>query len=798
MILHLYPIRIVLIIILFNSLPLLSQNKTLEFLDDPNRFIQLKYVDFEHLTANISIDPEKQFVKGNASFQFRQMRTENDTLKLYTPSFVIKNITFDNIKIDWKIIDQNLTVILPKSAQNFDSHNISIDYETYSATELHYNGWNDSTQTLRKQIWAHRPVSWLPFANDRLTVDMYVTFDSAYKVFSNGVRESESTNHDGTKTWHYKMHREHPFFSTALVIGNYDYQNYTTPDGLPVELWYYPDQADHLEPTYAYMTEMIRFFEDEFGVPYPYEIYREAPVVNYLYGAMETTTSTIFGDYMFIDDRAYWERNYINVNAHELSHQWFGNYISHLRHADVWLTETFATYYAKLFEKSIFGDDYYQWERMKEYERVMRAAQKDSYGIGNSQAGSDRWYPKGSLVMDMLRDVLGDADFKRSITAYLKKHGNSEAWTPDLIKVIHETTGQSVDWFFDQWITRGGEPHYQISFEEQNDRIILNIRQIQEINALRPVFMMPVNYEFTFTDGTKTKLTQWNREEIQQIVVPKKAGQKLSYFLFDPNNKILKKTTFIRSNEFLMNQFSKSENMSDRLDALKALDKVPMEEKRNSLVSSAKKETFHVIKAEILKQLADDSSKESLAFFHDCLTDKEVLVRRAALTECNEIHASLIPEIALCLRDTSYSNIVLALNKLAKMNPKNMTEYLQITKNEIGYPGKLVRIAWLQNAIIFGDKSIENELITYSGTGFEFMTRINAIKALVALNLFNEEIAAHLTEAALHWNTKLQPVAIDALRYFIKQHSNQEIIEKAIEKRLNSKQERDKLLMSIS
>lgn len=781
MILPLRQIRFVLTMIVASySIQLFAQNKTLEFLDDPNRYIQMKYVDFEHLTANIRIDPENQFVEGKVSFQFRQIKTGNDTLKLYTPSFKIRKVILDLVEIEWEIIDQNLTIILPESTQNFDSHTITIDYETLSATELHYNGWNDATHTLRKQIWAHRPASWLPFANDRLTVDMYVTFDSTFKVFSNGIRESVRANSDGTKTWHYKMYREHPFFSTALVIGDYDYQSYTTPDGLPVELWYYPDQADHLKPTYAYMTEMIRFFEDEFGVPYPYEIYREASVVNYLYGAMETTTSTIFGDYMFIDDRAYWERNYINVNAHELSHQWFGNNISHLRHADVWLTETFATYYAKMFEKSVFGDDYYQWERMKEYERVMKAAQKDSYGIGNSQAGSDRWYPKGSLVLDMLRDILGDTDFKRSITAYLKKYGNSETWTPDLIKVIHETTGQSVDWFFDQWITRGGEPHYQIDYEEQNDRIIVNIRQIQEINALRPVFIMPVDYEFNFTDGTKTRLTKWNRGEFQQIVVPKKPGQKLSYFLFDPNNKILKKTTFLRSKDFLMNQLANSENMVDRLEALKALDNVQIDEKRNSILLAGKKETFHVMKAEILRQLAHDSNRESLAFFHDCLADQEVLVRRAALTECSEIHAAFISEIALCLEDTSYSNIVLALNKLAKIDPNNMPEYLQVTKDEIGYPGNLVRIAWLQNAIFSGDESFENELIAYSGTGYEFMTRTNAIRALVALNLFDENIAFNLVEAALHWNTKLRPVAIESLKHFYKQQSCKLQIEKVV------------------
>jgi aminopeptidase N len=791
-----YAPLLVLIILFSNTL--WSQNKVFEVLDDPNRNIPNKYVDFEHLTANISINPITHLVKGNATFIFRQIKSDNDSLILFTPSFNFQNIRLDKETINWTVTNDNLTIILPEKTKKGSSHTLSIDYETIPADQLYFTGWDDSTNTLRKQIWAHRPVYWLPFANDRLTVDMYITFDGAYKVFSNGVRESVETNHDGTKTWHYKMYHNHPFFSTALVIGNYDIKSFNTKKGLPVELWYYPDQINHIEPTYQYMSEMIAFYENEFNFPYPYELYREAPVINYLYGAMETTTSTIYGDYMFIDSRAFWERNYINVNAHELAHQWFGNYISHLRPKDVWLTETFATYYAKLFERSVFGEDYYQWERIKEYERSMRAATIDSYGVGHSLGGSDRWYPKGSLVLDMLREVLGDRDFQRSVTAYLKNFSYTEVWTPDLIKTIYETTGQSVDWFFDEWIDRGGEPNYQIIYEEQTDRILINIRQIQPISALRPVFRMPVNYEVFFTDGTKTKLTRWNQEEFQQIVIPKNAGQKLSYFLFDPGNKILKKMTFDRSNEFLMNQIAKSENMIDRFEALKALEIIPLDVKRNSLVEAGKKETFHLMKAEIIKQLAGDSSNESLTFFRDCLLDQEPLVRRAALTECSEIHASLIPEIAGCLQDTSYSNIVLALNKLAKIDAKNLSEYLQITKDEIGYPGKLVRIAWLQNSIISGDKSFENELITYSGTSYEFMTRINAIRAMVALNCFNETVASNIIEATQHWNTKLQPVALEALTFFNKQNINKNMIEKEIRNQVIDKEEREKLLKKIS
>ncbi|NOU48890.1 MAG: M1 family metallopeptidase [Bacteroidales bacterium] len=777
--------------------PALSQTKVIEFIDDPNRFIPEKQVDFEHLTANIRINPISHLVKGNATFVFRQIKSDNDTLQLFTPSFKISGLTLDKVKIDYVILNDQLTILLPEKTKKGGSHTLSIDYETFPTDQLYFNGWDDTTNTLRKQIWAHRPAYWLPFANDRLTVDMLVTFDSKYKVYSNGVRESVVTNNDGTKTWHYKMYHNHPFFSTALVIGDYDFKSFNTPKNLPVELWYYPVQADHLEPTYQYLTEMIKFCEDSFGVPYPYELYREAPVVNYLYGAMETTTSTIFGDYLFIDERAYWERNYININVHELVHQWFGNYVSHLRNKDVWLTETFATYYAKMFEKSIFGEDYYQWERTKEYERTMRAAAIDNFGVGHSRGGSDRWYPKGSLILDMLHDVLGERDFQRSITAYLKKFAYDEAWTPDLIKTIHETTGQSIDWFFDQWIERGGEPHYQIEYEELSDRILVNVKQIQPISDLQPVFRMPVNYEVYFTDGSIQKLKSWNSTEYQQISIPKQNGQTLLFLLFDPGNRILKKTTFTRSNDFLLNQLAKAPAMIDRLEALKALKNTPVQQKREAYLQAANSCTFHLFKAEILNQLARDSTQVSIDFFRNCLTDKEPLTRRAALTQLSGIHKSLIPEIADCLKDTSYSNIVIALNTLANIDPNHLSSYLETTKNETGYPGKLVRIAWLQLSINQPDSIGLHELTDYASIRYEFMTRINAIRALTSLNCFNEVIAANFVEAATHWNTKLQPVAMDALIFFNRQLRFKKIIEKAVESQVTDLMEREKLMKKI-
>lgn len=771
-----------------------SQIDTLMLLDDQQRFQPEKLIDLEHLSAEIAIDPYTTLVKGKASFLFRQMRQHIDSAVFFTPGFTINALEIDHHKAVYYRQGDLLIIALPAQTKNAASHEISIQYEVKPEKELYFIGWNDSTNRKRKQVWAHRPFYWLPYADDRLTVDMKVTFDYRYKVFSNGIRESVTDNHDGTKTWHYKMYHNHPFFSTALVIGDYMWRDMTSPRGLPLELWYYPDRAGNVDATYAYMKEMVNFCEKEFGVPYPYEVYREAPVIDYLYGAMETTTSTIFGDYMHIDSRAYWERNYINVNAHELTHQWFGNYISHLRGKDVWLTESYATYYAKLFEKTIFGDDFYEWERTKELKRVLDAAEKDDFAIGHSQGGVDRWYPKGSLVLDMLRDLLGDADFKRSVTAYLKMHPYGEVWTPDFMRAIQITTGKSMDWFFDQWIERGGEPYYEISYQTDGDSLRLLVKQLQPINKVRPAFRMPLTFEIWNINGRKTVLNVLNDKAEQSYTVPIESQGNPDFLLFDPGARIIKKVKFDREPTQLLNQFRLATNMIDRYEALVALKDVPLEVKRSTLEKQFYRESFHLIKSEIVNQLSDDENKKSEKLIYDALDDSEVYVRRTAISALQAHHNISRGQARKMLSDESYSNIKLALEKLVLLDPENTANYLKMTADEVGFPGMNIRISWLKLAIENGQQKMIDELIDYSGPSFDFLTRMNAIEALGELKYLNGSVAANIVEAADHWNFRLQPVALNVLKQFYAENRNKLFIEEAIDNQFTDKKKADKFL----
>ncbi len=779
---------------------IVAQEKTVTWLYDTGVETQEKIIDIKHVNANLEIDPVDTLVTGHVIFTFSPVRTQTDSIVFWSPDIVFSEVEMPGIEISYEKAGDNLVVriISKEKLTKGGNFEIRMEYTSHPKYDLFFIGWNEPALRSNKQIWAHRPFHWLPYYGDRLTTDVFITFDGKYKVMTNGVRESVKDNKDGSKTWHYKMVKEHPFFSTCLVIGDYKFLEMKTADGLPLELWYYSWQDDHAEPTYRYTQRMFDFFNDEFGLDYPYEIYREAPVEDYLYGAMETTTSTVFGDYLAVDDRAFDGRNYVNVNAHELAHQWFGNCLSHQKNCDVWLTESFATYYAKLFEKEVFGDDYYQWVRTQELDETLDAAKKDPFPTGHSRGGRARWYPKGSLVLDMLRDVLGDEEFKASISNYTNQNAFSEVETSEFMASVYEATGQSVDWFFDQWIKRGGEPYYEVRWKKERDidgsgRTVICVTQAHQRNELTGLFKMPFTFEVYYKDGSSDRKIQWIEEEYSEVTFQNPGDKEISFILFDPGRKVLKTVSFPKSFEELSAQAINAPGMIDRYDALVALRSFTLEQKESTLLQAWDKETFHFTRTEIMKQLFAGKGSANEIIFSRAIKDQDPLVRRGALENIGTVPENLKSETEKLLYDFSYINVEKALDLLSRSFPRDIPHYLEATKNETGWRGLNIRMKWLELAIQAEQREYLGELTDYAGPHYEFETRINAFNLLKKLNYLDNKSAYYLVDGYLYWNYKVSNAAKDVLAYFYQQNKYKILIDKTLEDERLSSEEIEKV-----
>ena len=750
------------------------------YIDDASWAPREHYVDFIHMRLQVSFDCKAGLVKGKVTHIFKPLRENVDSIYLDGPGIKIVSATLNGKVVKTLSDKQGIWVFTGKTLHPNELDSLSLVYEVSPRKGLYFIGWNDPAGISRKQIWTQGQGidnrNWIPCydeMNDKITTDMIVVMDAAYKVLSNGNKISEKLNKDGTKTWHYQLLKPYAPYLIMLGIGDYAILDTKSKSGVPLHLYYYPEWKDRVPVTYQYSEQMIDFFEKEIGVNYPWPSYSQIPVQEFMYGAMENVTATVFGDFLFVDERGNSDRGYVGVNAHELAHQWFGDFITAKSDAHHWLQESFATYYDALFERSVYGEDHFNWQRRNDQNSALSEALNNDFPIAHSQAGSARHYPKGSFVLNMLKYVVGGKEaYNRGVKNYLDKHAYGNVISEDLLSSFEETTGMDLHWFWEQWVYHGGEPSYNVEAEEitvAGVRVTrFTVEQIQQQKDVVPLFKMPIWFEVHYADGTVDPIQKWIMDKKQIVDIPNMAGKPIAFVLFDPNNEILKNVKFDKSIEWLKNQALDAPNMLDRYDAVVALDKFSLELKRETLKKSFAQEKFHALKSEVIRQLINDvDSKEII---NAAINSNDVYLQKSVINNTNIISADMLVEYEKLLSSRSYDVLATALDKLAFQYPQNTIKYLDLTKGVIGTAGRNVEIKWLEvKAKAALDRDAMEKLVAYTSVSYEFRTRVNAAQALKRLNFFNDLLLTNLSNAMFSANSRLANPCGAVLNYFYNQ-----------------------------
>jgi aminopeptidase N len=771
------------------ALSSIAQERTRSYLIDPALAPRDHNVQFTHMRLDISFAPEKSLVKGKVMLDFTTLRSSTDSIWLDGIRMRVQKITLNGKEAKYRVDTAGIVIYPPAPLAWESKDSLEVTYECNPRRGLFFIGWNDPNNISRKEIWSQGEGTdnrnWIPMFdswNDKMITETLITFDKDYQVLSNGTKLGVKDNSDGTKTWHYSMTHPHSPYLVMIGIGKYGIEERKSKSGVPLHLYYYPEWKDRIEPTYEYSAEMIDFYEKEIGVKYGWESYSQIPVQDFLYGAMENTTATIYGDFFLVDKRSFLDRNYISVNAHELAHQWFGDLVTCRTETSMWLHENFATYYSALFDKELWGKDYFDWERRGQQNSAIDEFKKNTNPIASSMGGTTRLYPQGAFVLNMLKYVVGGRDiYNKAIKYYLERHKYENVDSRDLLIAFEESTGMSLDWFWEEWYFKGGIPNYNVSYAEENGNTVFTVAQVQELTQTTGLsetgegtnsnpaglFKMPIWFEVHYTDGTADKKQAWIEKQTEKVSIPNSSGKKIDYVLFDPDNQVMKQVSFHKPVEMLQAQASKAENLLDRIDALEAMRSTKIESKRDFLISIYNKETFHAAKDEVIGQLANDSNSSSRALIKMALADKDVQVRKAALAKVHRIPAELLPDFEKLLSDSSYDVVLGALDKLANTNPAGIQTYLEKTKGVIGTNGRNVEIKWLElSAENSNDNQYINKLVDYTSNSYEFITRDNAMFALKRLNYFDTRMLANLIDAAVNSNGRLSGPAMETLQFY--------------------------------
>ena len=416
---------------------------------------QTKYVDFLTCTASLYPNFEEKAISGSVTYEFK-VKQIIDTIKIDA-----KNIVFSDVMINGKLVKYKNS---GKTLDLFDGYSkgknkLTFQYTAIPKQTLYFIGQDEN-----RQIWTQGQGKytshWLPSfddVNEKLIFSIKINFNKKYQVISNGVLKNPLYKTAFNRVWEYEMQKPMSSYLVMLAIGNFVKQEVKSKSGTSLELYIDKNDVAKFEPTYRYSKQIFNYLEQEIGLKYPWKIYRQIPVRDFLYAGMENTTSTIFSQDFVVDSIGFNDRNYINVNAHELAHQWFGDLITAQSGKHHWLQEGFATYYALLAEKEIFGDDYF-YNELYDYALQLRSAAKiDTIPVMNENASSLSFYKKGAWALHTLREDIGSKNFQKAVKKYLKKYQYKNVNTDEFLAEIKMIAKDfDVEKFKSKWLETSG------------------------------------------------------------------------------------------------------------------------------------------------------------------------------------------------------------------------------------------------------------------------------------------------------------------------------------------------------
>lgn len=428
---------------------------------------QTKSVDFIQMDALLSPDAKTKSISGEITYTFK-VQSAIDTIRIDA-----KSMTFNEVKVNNNVVDYKVTkthLLLYKGFKK-GKNKLTFSYSATPKQTLYFIGEGENLQ-----IWTQgqgRYTShWLPSfddVNEKLIFNLGINYAWNFEinrlikpiVLANGILKDVTSKKSMSMglqfdTYRFKMQKPMSSYLVMLAIGNFVKQEKTAASRVPLEFYLDYQDEGKFEPTYRYSKEIFDFFEKEIGVKYPWKIYRQVPVRDFLYAGMENTTSTIFAQDYVVDEIGFNDRNYVNVNAHELAHQWFGDLITAKSGKHHWLQEGFATYYALLAEKEVFGDDYFYHQLYKTATQLRNAAKTDSIPILNEKASSLTFYQKGAWALHFMRESIGEKAFRKAVKNYLKKYQFQNVETGDFLAEIKKVSDFDAEAFQKNWLEKPG------------------------------------------------------------------------------------------------------------------------------------------------------------------------------------------------------------------------------------------------------------------------------------------------------------------------------------------------------
>ncbi len=623
--------------------------------DRPRRAERSRTFDALHYRIALRFDEAARSFWGETTLTLSPLRDDFREAVLDAETFTVTEVRGETgAALAFEQGDGRLQVRLPRAYAYGDTLSFTVAYEAHEVDVraeafgmdagydlgLDFKAATDANPRLVNTLsFPEGARHWFPcydHPNDRATQETLVTVRRDYQALSNGrLVEVTEDAAAGTRTFHWAQEQPHPTYLFVVVAGPYVVLE-DALGALPIHYWVYEKDVPDALRSFGKTPAILAFFEEEYGVAYPWVKYDQVTIPG-IGGGAESTTATVVGHSTIHDARAEQDFPSHWLVAHEAAHQWWGNLVSYRDWSQTWLSESFATY----------GE--YRWSRhdLGEDEGALNLFEKKNAYLREAAARYarpivfDRWrypnenfdrhtYQKGAAVLHMLRAVLGEAPFRRSLKHFLTRHAYQPVDTHDLMTAIKEATGQNLDWFFEQWIFSPGHPVFDVAYtwDEAARKIQLTVAQRQDTTRGVPIFRMPVQIGLVTPEGRRTERVWLNARE---NVFTFESAHRPLLVRFDEGDVLLKEWTFHKALDELLYQLAHDDAMGRRW-AAQALSGYRDDARAvDALRTAARNDAFWAVRRQAVETLGTRPDPAFVAFFKTAAEDPHARVRAAAL-----------------------------------------------------------------------------------------------------------------------------------------------------------------------
>ena len=683
-------------------------------------------LDVLHYEINLKINDHDKTFYGKTSIDFKVLKSKVDTVRFDTETFRVTRVEYDTSSLSFVQADGSVMIMLDTPIYRDEERKYTIHYQSDGkiADPAEYNmggvrvlglGFFDQSEDNPALVQTHSfpegARHWFPSNDhpaDKATSSIITTVRSDWKVLSNGVLNDKTTNwkrlRNGMRirtegsgdstTYRWDLDLPNSTYLYVMVAGPFEVvQDYH--GDIPMSYWVYPQDKENAHRSFHRTPEIMRFFEKEYGTPYPWPKMDQITIPG-IGGGAESTTATILGEKTIHDEKA--EKDYPShwLVAHEAAHQWWGDYITMGNWHHAWLNESFATYGEYLYSSYLYGKDESKinlWKKkqsyLNEYKNRYSRPMVHPYWQYPNQNFDSHIYPRGAAVLHMLRQIVGDKTFKEFQEVFLNKYAYGNPVTDDLIKVVNEVSEKDLTWFFKQWVLSAGHPQLDIKTEWKGDELTIHINQTQIGRKTPTKYYLPTTIAFFYKNEiVKKEIIIDRKRSIHRFKMKKEP----LFVRFDPENDLLLEVNQNYSYNGLLSQL-KRDNVIGRMEASKAL-KAYLEDPKTirALKRSAVHDRSWFVRKAALESVAREmSSKDFLIAF---IREKHSQPRRVIVSKMSKYFPADAVRLIRKYLDTDESYIVQAemIRQLGRVGDESDIEKIEFY-NKQWSPRKILRNA---------------------------------------------------------------------------------------------------------